>query len=1216
VTAGAHFQINQAANGIPTGTTDVARNDIRYGSTAHLVGDSSSGQTSPVWLILAWPPGSARNQPTNRTTFDATCGTTVLDVPGSYLVDYVVGDGSGTINATNSNHRQFIIRCTQDPNGLIVDDGIAEPAFGELVTHDNSAGNDRGYAKVFEQGMAAQVPAVSTVAALRNRRPSKHKHVHLLGYYAPGDSDVRSVYWDSASTAPDDGGHCFQPGFGTGAAMATGRWIARRSGKVPATDYGAKADVRAVTDAAITAGSAILASTAAAWTSADVGKTIVLNDAMTNTLTGTVSTTAGSRDVVGSGTTFERDLYLGAHITIGSTAYTVGRSISNGVPDFFLTGTVEVTGGTSLVGTGTKFSTELYVGCVVGIFGGTVVSSSDIPVPFLARVLTVTDNTHATITLHNTGNGEGVSQHITGSTILRWWYGDSTDMGGGARAAQTRIIVDPAPSGTALGLTIKGPPKPLVAKILSVAGNNATLDTTAQVTVTAGLCHIGTDCLPAFTAAKDNHDHITVPPAVLGARKNSSDNGFTVSLGSYLLAGSFTIEADRKGCTVEWASGASWYVTDTVKINGTYNKLVGNWNGFGFGGGEGPSFGTPVTITYLGRHSQPIVQMAADPAHTCVGSGVYGVAVRQRCHVDVTNDEFGAGQVSGRTGGVTGFMFGPYGVTGQSAIAGAAVKKIAAIDCYHGVIVTGGSQTYSIEDVDVVRYNNGWVGAYSQGIGIGIGVSSDYRGGAACTAGLVTGHVLIQGNRIGGQIGNMYTDGPYVGTTDFSGKWVVENLPEIFSAYFVFAGCGKCSLLDNTHDENETQPQRDAVLPEHAGPDGYSFVCVQLGAPTAATGQGLAQEITIRGQYLNGATSAIAAYSWDTFIIDGNHIDNQGAAQNANIKSAIFRNFGGGAGRSRGVWRTQLKPGGGSYNTATDIYPSTYGVDHEESWNPDSAGAPHPVYRRTGTGQFDKSISPLYAGTKVIADETDLDGTVHYGDDAETTVAVDSASGQPVLNAASVATGIIKVGQRLTINEGGPRAEDVTVQSISANAITCTTNLVNTHTAAQADTIRHAISNFVAKRAAYEWDVPPGGFGYTIKTDGATIQHHYLLPATSGAPDRFVGLSFTSSVWDTSGTPQARDITFAISSERVGTVGKARSFFNHKGLRVWEAQDDGAFTVGPTGGGGFNMRYGGASPESVVTEVPGALYTDTTNGELYIKVTGTGNTGWKKMTHA
>lgn len=40
------------------------------------------------------------------------------------------------------------------------------------------------------------------------------------------------------------------------------------------------------------------------------------------------------------------------------------------------------------------------------------------------------------------------------------------------------------------------------------------------------------------------------------------------------------------------------------------------------------------------------------------------------------------------------------------------------------------------------------------------------------------------------------------------------------------------------------------------------------------------------------------------------------------------------------------------------------------------------------------------------------------------------------------------------------------------------------------------------------------------------------------------------------------------------------------------------------------LQWGSGSPEGVVTAAQGSLYGDTTNGRLYVKNTGTGNTGW------
>jgi len=45
-------------------------------------------------------------------------------------------------------------------------------------------------------------------------------------------------------------------------------------------------------------------------------------------------------------------------------------------------------------------------------------------------------------------------------------------------------------------------------------------------------------------------------------------------------------------------------------------------------------------------------------------------------------------------------------------------------------------------------------------------------------------------------------------------------------------------------------------------------------------------------------------------------------------------------------------------------------------------------------------------------------------------------------------------------------------------------------------------------------------------------------------------------------------------------------------------------------------RAGAGSPEGASSAPVGSIFSDTTNGELYIKNTGTGNTGWKLVTRA
>ena len=52
--------------------------------------------------------------------------------------------------------------------------------------------------------------------------------------------------------------------------------------------------------------------------------------------------------------------------------------------------------------------------------------------------------------------------------------------------------------------------------------------------------------------------------------------------------------------------------------------------------------------------------------------------------------------------------------------------------------------------------------------------------------------------------------------------------------------------------------------------------------------------------------------------------------------------------------------------------------------------------------------------------------------------------------------------------------------------------------------------------------------------------------------------------------------------------------------------------LGGSGAGGAGLS-GTGSPEGVVTASPGSLYTDTSTGAFWNKVTGTGNTGWQML---
>ncbi len=51
---------------------------------------------------------------------------------------------------------------------------------------------------------------------------------------------------------------------------------------------------------------------------------------------------------------------------------------------------------------------------------------------------------------------------------------------------------------------------------------------------------------------------------------------------------------------------------------------------------------------------------------------------------------------------------------------------------------------------------------------------------------------------------------------------------------------------------------------------------------------------------------------------------------------------------------------------------------------------------------------------------------------------------------------------------------------------------------------------------------------------------------------------------------------------------------------------------GGSGSGGVGLS-GTGSPQGVVTANPGAVYTDTSTGAFWNKVSGTGNTGWQNL---
>jgi hypothetical protein len=128
--------------------------------------------------------------------------------------------------------------------------------------------------------------------------------------------------------------------------------------------------------------------------------------------------------------------------------------------------------------------------------------------------------------------------------------------------------------------------------------------------------------------------------------------------------------------------------------------------------------------------------------------------------------------------------------------------------------------------------------------------------------------------------------------------------------------------------------------------------------------------------------------------------------------------------------------------------------------------------------------------------------------------------------------------------------------------------------------------------------------------DGGSAFGTVGVLGTIGEGDVFLG-------FDTGGTIPAkvRLHNVALNGNFIGVVndGGDRVQLGESGFPVVAA--DGTVYLGAAADDVIVTRYAG-SPEGNVTAAPGSYCADVTNGEGYIKHTGTGNTGWALVTHA
>jgi hypothetical protein len=290
---GAEIAYNQAANPIPYGTPGVARDDI-WQAQPVVCKSTLSGNTSYEWSFLDVPPGSGAVLLAANTA----TATFTPDLLGTYRIQLITnGGGLG-------NSMVLVIRVRYNSAGVLQNDGICLPAFGERVGEDNvlipaisGAQNERGYAPFFESFLA-YVLTLSGGSGAIEFVPSSPTSIQINAAGVPttsgtdavmlGYSDAGGIYGDGAVLLGGYNGALY----GNQSAMIAG-YECTVTGECAATVAGFECEVTA--DTAATLGGTYAA--ASADGAACIGGYGGVADAMWGVVIGWRTTaTAGTHD--------------------------------------------------------------------------------------------------------------------------------------------------------------------------------------------------------------------------------------------------------------------------------------------------------------------------------------------------------------------------------------------------------------------------------------------------------------------------------------------------------------------------------------------------------------------------------------------------------------------------------------------------------------------------------------------------------------------------------------------------------------------------------------------------------------------------------------------------------------------------------------------------------------------------------------------------------
>ena len=290
----------------PTGSNADDSSDILVLTTNYTVSGAGTTAGGNVTLVVAATSGDiitiSRDIAVERTTDYQNLG----DLASSSFND----DFDKTVMMIQQNESQLARTFkVQDTDSDITDFDYPLPVAGAYIRYNaTKTGLEAGSLPTTLNG---EVTAFDTIAALQGIASATNRDLaQVYGYYARGDGGGGEFYWDSTSTATDNGGTIIKA-----TAITTGRWIRLYSGAISVKWFGAKGD--GTTDDTVAIQSAV-----------DAGNIVDISDGTYELLWGYIDLNA-NQVVTGNGILLGGFQALGDNVSIDGITVTMTTGLAS-----------------------------------------------------------------------------------------------------------------------------------------------------------------------------------------------------------------------------------------------------------------------------------------------------------------------------------------------------------------------------------------------------------------------------------------------------------------------------------------------------------------------------------------------------------------------------------------------------------------------------------------------------------------------------------------------------------------------------------------------------------------------------------------------------------------------------------------------------------------------------------------------------------------------